>query len=93
MNCGEPGCGRGGGVGKATGVVEAGAVGDGNANAVDGADGDGNAIAVEAAGGIGGIEFSPMLVNSGVAGLGTNIVLRTSLRPLKVPVRFVGAAC
>jgi len=44
--------------------------------------------------GSGGIEFSPTVVNSGVAGLGTNIVFRTSLRPLSVPDRLAGgAAC
>jgi hypothetical protein len=34
-----------------------------------------------------------MLVSSGVAGLGTKIVLRTSRRPRKVPERLGGAAC
>jgi hypothetical protein len=45
----------------------------------------------ELADGTGGI--SPMLVSSGVAGLGTNIVLRTSRRPRNVPERLGGAAC
>lgn len=41
--------------------------------------------------GTGGI--SPMLVSSGVAGLGTKIVLRTSRRPRRVPERLGGTAC
>jgi hypothetical protein len=36
---------------------------------------------------------SPMLCNSGVAGLGTNIVLRTSRRPRSVDDRFGCGTC
>jgi hypothetical protein len=48
-------------------------------------------VVSEPADGIGGI--SPMLVSSGVAGLGTKIVLRTSRRPRRVPERLGGIAC
>lgn len=41
--------------------------------------------------GSGGI--SPMLVNSGEAGLGKNMVFLTSLRPRRVPDRLGCAAC
>jgi hypothetical protein len=34
-----------------------------------------------------------MLESSGVAGLGTKIVLRTSRRPRRVPERRAGTAC
>lgn len=49
---------------------------------------------VEPADGIGGgIGDSPMLVISGVAGFGTKIVFRTSLRPRSVLDRLAGVAC
>ena len=56
-----------------------------------GSGGTENAAGLELADGIGGT--SPMLVSSGVAGLGTNIVFLTSLLPLRVPERLDGAAC
>lgn len=57
--------------------------------------GVGNVVEVEPepepADGSGGA--SPILCNSGAAGLGTKIVLRTSRRPRRVDERFGGAAC
>lgn len=71
-----------------------GALNEGDADCVSGA-GVGNVVAVDAepepAEGNGGA--SPILCNSGAAGLGTKIVLRTSRRPRKVDARFGGAAC
>ena len=61
-----------------------------------GAGGEAGGIAPgsELAEGTGGTGDSPMLVNSGVAGFGTNIVFRTSLRPRRVfDRRAGGAAC
>jgi hypothetical protein len=43
--------------------------------------------------GRGGTEDSPIDCNSGVAGFGTKMVFRTSLRPRRVFERLAGAAC
>lgn len=56
--------------------------------------GTGNAVDPEPPEGNGGTEDSPRVVSSGVAGLGTKMVLRTSRRPRRVfERRAVGAAC
>jgi hypothetical protein len=64
----------------------------GDAGCVGGA-GVGNVAAVEPEPPDGSGGASTMLCNSGAAGLGIKIVLRTSRRPRNVEERFGGAAC
>jgi len=78
LETGEAGCGGGMSGGNTVGVLGEGKV------ALEGA---------EPVAGNAGADDSPMICNSGTAGLGTKIVLRTSRRPRSVLFRLGWAAC
>ena len=75
------------------GGLKAGEAGCGGGRNTGGVLGEGSVALDGAEPAIGRAGDSPMLCNSGTAGLGTNIVLRTSRRPRSVLFRLGCAAC